>query len=283
MRYRFLRFPGGRDKAVTLSYDDGNRNDIKFSDIITKYGLKCTFNLNGEACHGGRGINTEEIKEYILKRGHEVAVHGAMHIAEGSARPIDGIRDVLNCRLELEEKFGMIIRGMAYPDSGIRYYTNFSDYPTVREYLKNLDIAYSRTLGGDNSNFRLPEDWYCWMPTAHHDNPEIMEYIDKFLEIDLSKSYIASRWPKLFYMWGHSSEFEGKNNWSHLEDICKKLAGHDEMWYATNIEIYNYVEAYKALVFSADGKIIYNPTLYKIWFDIDGTLYSIDPGETLKV
>ena len=46
MRYRFLRFPGGRDKAVTLSYDDGNRNDIKFSDIITKYGLKCTFNLN---------------------------------------------------------------------------------------------------------------------------------------------------------------------------------------------------------------------------------------------
>lgn len=29
MRYRFLRFPGGKDKAVTFSYDDGFRYDIR--------------------------------------------------------------------------------------------------------------------------------------------------------------------------------------------------------------------------------------------------------------
>ena len=33
----------------------------------------------------------------------------------------------------------------------------------------------------------------------------------------------------------------------------------------------------------ADGKIIYNPTLFDIWFVIDGELYKIKSGETLKI
>ena len=45
MKYRFLRFPGGKFKAVTLSYDDGNISDVKFIETINKYGLKATFNL----------------------------------------------------------------------------------------------------------------------------------------------------------------------------------------------------------------------------------------------
>ena len=40
MRYKFLRFPGGKPKAVTLSYDDGVPEDRRFSDTITKYGIK---------------------------------------------------------------------------------------------------------------------------------------------------------------------------------------------------------------------------------------------------
>ena len=43
-----MRFPGGKEKAVTLSYDDGYPTDIKLSEIITKSGLKCTFNLNSQ-------------------------------------------------------------------------------------------------------------------------------------------------------------------------------------------------------------------------------------------
>ena len=61
------------------------------------------------------------------------------------------------------------------------------------------------------------------------------------------------------------------------------LSGKDDVWYATNIEIYNYVNAYHSLVYSADGNIIYNPTLYKIWFNIDGTPYTIGAGETIKI
>jgi len=282
--YRFLRFPGGKAKAVTLSYDDGCKHDIRFSEIISKYGLKCTFNLNNAGIENHSwSMSREEIIKNIIEKGHEIAVHGLGHKAEGTARPIEGIRDVLDCRLLLENAFGTIIRGMAYPDTGITYFANSATYEQIKNYLTELDIVYSRTLGDDNTSFALPQDWHSWMPTAHHTNPEIMEYIDKFLKLDLSPEvYHARRAPALFYMWGHSFEFNNSDNWELLEEISEKLAGHEEVWYATNIEIYDYVQAYNSLVFSADTKIIYNPTLIDVWFDIEGTLYCIKSGETLK-
>ena len=282
IKYRALRFPEGKSKAVTLSYDDGKLYDMRLSDIISEHGLKCTFNLTGSiGCEGV--LSKEQVKEYILDRGHEVAVHGNFHKAPGRHRAIEGIRDTLECRLALEEKFDMIIRGMAYPDTGISSISPCTSYETIREYLKNLDIVYSRALGGDNDRFELPNDWLAWMPTAHHENPELFSYIDKFLNINLSEQYIARREPKLFYLWGHSFEFEINGNWDLLERVSEKLAGHKDIWYATNIEIYNYVEAYNSLVYSADSTRVYNPTLYTIWFEIFEKIYCVKPGETIKI
>ena len=146
--YKFLRFPGGKPKAVTLSYDDGSRADLRFSDIITEKGMKCTFNL----CSFKRinRLTKEEVKEYFLDRGHEIAVHCANHRAPGTLRSVEGIREVLDCRLELEETFDTIIRGMAYPDSGITQMGSFTTYERIKNYLIELDIAYARTLGGYN-------------------------------------------------------------------------------------------------------------------------------------
>ncbi len=283
MRYMFMRFPGGRAKALTLSYDDGVTQDMRFSDIITRYGIKCTFNLNGKDCHSKEGIGKEEIEKYILARGHEVAVHGSYHRAPGHTRTVEGIRDVLECRLELERELGIIIRGMAYPDTGITSFVTGTDYEGIRNYLRELDITYARTLSGDNDSFSMPSDWYAWMPTAHHDNPEIFEYIEKFVNLDVSAIYCSRRLPRLFYMWGHSYEFDLKNNWEHLERVCEAFSGRDDIWYATNGEIREYTRAYESLVFSADSNIIYNPTLYEIFFTVDGKDYSIKSGETLRL
>ena len=49
------------------------------------------------------------------------------------------------------------------------------------------------------------------------------------------------------------------------------------------MEIYNYVEAYKRLQYSADGHLIYNPTLLTVWLDVDGILYSVQSGETICI
>lgn len=281
MDYVFMRYPGGKPKALTFSYDDGSVQDKRLAELFDKYGMKATFNFVSERMKDS--FTKEQIKEYFLSKGHEIAVHGAFHRANGNIRPIEGIRDVLECRLELEEKCDSIIRGMAYPDSGIEQMGNFGTYEMIKQYLTELDIAYARTTGDDNS-FMIPADFHAWVPTAHHDNPRIMEYIDQFLKLDIStRVYHARRIPRLMYIWGHSSEFDDNGNWEHIEEICEKLANNDEIWYATNIEIYDYIQAYKSLRYSADGSKVYNPTLFTIWLDVNGSLYSINPGETIRI
>lgn len=285
MRYRFLRFPGGVRKAVTLSYDDGIRHDIRLAQTLDRYGMKCTFNINSGFIaekDGEYHLSEKEIQEHLLNSGHEIAVHGEFHRAPGKQRPIDGIQDALNCRLDLERRFGRLVRGMAYPDSGITAFANNADYAHIRQYLKDLDIVYSRTLGGDNAGFELPCDWLAWMPTAHHVNPQLPEYIAQFNALD-EGGYIAAQTPKLFYLWGHSYEFENNNNWDLLETICEQLSGKEDVWYATNMEIYDYVNAYDQLIYSADGHTVYNPALFEIWFSVDGAISSIKSGETIRI
>lgn len=281
IRYQFLRFPEGKPKAVTLSYDDGHPSDLRLSDVITQYGLKCTFNLNGISYRGEKSFSREIAEKYIFSRGHEVAVHGWGHRAEGHLRPIEGIREVLDCRLELEAEYGRIIRGMAFPDSGITKFTNSSSYEDVKKYLTDLGIVYARSLGGDNNDFRLPSDWHNWIPTAHHPNPKLMEWIEEFVNFDANSKYKANRFPRLFYLWGHSFEFDRENNWDLLDRIGETLGGKEDIWYCTNIELYEYVEAYYRLVYSADGRRIYNPTQTTLFFAIDGEDYKIDPGKVL--
>ncbi len=284
MKYEYLRFPEGRAKAVTLSYDDGSRHDARLCDTLNRYGLKCTFNLVASKFdQGTSALSKEWIEENILAKGHEIANHGYEHRALDAQRPIEGIKEILDCRLALEREFGMIIRGFAFPDRRLDRFKTPVIYRQVRSYLEDLDIAYARTLGADNDAFELPEDWLNWVPTAHHDNPELSDYIDRFLSFDDKTAYRARRGPKLFYLWGHAHEFEQKGNWERLDEICERLAGHDEIWYATNMEIYRYVEAYRALEHSADGRRVYNPTLLDVWFDIDGTLYCVKSGETLVI
>lgn len=284
MRYRFLRFPEGKTKAVTFSYDDGCRADIRLAQLFDRYHMKGTFNICSTFVakeDGGASLSRQEILTNLLEKGHEIAVHGACHRAPGQQTSLDGIQDVLYCRRDLEKMFGMIIRGMAYPDTGITRFSNGASYSNIKNYLTDLGIVYSRSLAQDNNSFTLPEDWHNWIPTAKHTNPLIFDYISEFTGTDVNSLYISNRYPRLFYIWGHSFEFDRDENWDRMEEICSSMSGKADTWYATNIEIYNYVKAYDSLVFSVDGSMVFNPTLVTIWFTADADTYCIKPGETL--
>ncbi len=284
MRYRFVRFPEGKCKALTLSYDDGTRHDIRFGQIIDRYGLKATFNIPYSWMGDTPGIGhltPEEIGQ-VVGSNHEIATHGAKHIAPGLASPADMLRDSLDCRRELERTFGGIIRGMAYPDSGITRLAAGNTVERIAQRLEDLGIAYARSLGADNDQFELPNNWYAWVPTAHHNNPDLMTWLDKFLEVPMPE-YIAARRPKLFYVWGHSYEFENQQTWDKWEAFCQRASGHRDVWYATNIEICDYVKAYSQLQFNIENTLVYNPTAVMLWFEADTVLYKIAPGETIQL
>lgn len=285
MQHMYLRFPCGKPKAVTFSYDDGCPQDVRLAETLSRYNLKGTFNLCRfeDRAPTDNIMSLEDAKEHILNKGHEIAIHGYYHLTSGAVHDFAGIQDVINCRTHLEKEFGVIIRGMAYANSGIKHFHNFTNYEKVKNYLTYLGVAYARTTA-DNNSFYLPTDWHKWETTGHHNNPRLMEYIDEFLAIHHEKQmYGVNLMPRLFFVWGHSREFDKDNNWERLEEICQKLSGKEDIWYATNIQIYDYVKAYESLVMSADRRIIYNPSNQKVWFDIDGALYCVNAGETLKI
>lgn len=284
MHYLFLRFPEGKEKAMTFSYDDGSKYDKQLIDILNRNGLKATLNVNSNSIKKDDNwhLNIEELKSLAESGNHEIAIHGAHHIALGKASAALGINDVLTCRITLERELKTVVRGMAYADTGISKECFGITKEEIKTYLKQLGIAYARTLGGDNDSFLLPEDFLEWMPTAKSTNPHLTEYLDKFINFKMP-DYIACRMPRLFYVWGHSFEFDKDNGWERFEGFAKRAGRHEDIWYATNIEICDYVNAFKQLVFSVDGDYVYNPTCRKIWFTIDKKEYSVEPGETKAI
>ena len=288
MNYFHLRFPNGKFKAMTLSCDDGCKSYVNFIETLNKYGLKTTLNINSnylpfteESEYAKNRATLNELKEFV-SAGHEIAVHGASHVANGMVSVQDGIANTLLGRRGLENAFNTIIRGMAYADRGI----NNCVYPTnkekVKQYLKDIGICYARTANTDKNSFCLPNDWYEWLPTVHFINENTFAYLQEFVDMELS-SYSASRGAKLFFVWGHSYEFDKQNLWNKLDEFCKIASKKGDIWFATNIEIYNYVTAFSSLVFNIDKTICYNPTLTTVWFETGNKIYKIAPGETLYI
>ena len=53
-----------------------------------------------------------------------------------------------------------------------------------------------------------------------------------------------------------------------IEKFAEYIGNRDDIWYATNMEIYNYVKAYESLQTSVDKKIIYNPSAIDVWVNL---------------
>ena len=88
---------------------------------------------------------------------------------------------------------------------------------------------------------------------------------------------------RMFYLWGHSYEFDNSDNWEVIEKFAAYMGGRDDVWYAANIEIYDYVKAYERLCVSVDRSMIYNPSAIDVWFEEDGTTYVVKSGETIRI
>ena len=269
---RYMRFPGGMEKAITFSYDDGVVADKKLIAILDKYGLKGTFNLNSKlfnvpAWHGR--MDEEQTINTFKNSGHEVALHGARHIFLGKVPLPLAVKEVADNRAYLEEKFGCIVNGMAYAYSGV-------DDETVQA-LKALGVQYARTTVSTHS-FAIPSDWLHLNPTVHHTEPELNALTDKFLSGKPSDEF-KNREPWLFYIWGHSYEFDDNDNWDVIEDVCRRISQTGGVWAATNGDICDYVKCYQSLVYSLDGERVFNPSHRTVWLEIRGKVYEIESGE----
>lgn len=246
-------FPGGKNKCLTMSYDDGVWQDKRLAQIFNQYGIRGTFHLNS-AMFGKaeRYLKPEEVFETY--QGHEASCHTATHPPIDRC-PLPGVAlEVLDDRKNLERIFGYPVRGMSYPFG--------SHTAEIRNILPSLGIVYARVVG-DSFNFDLPADFLQWKATCHH-NHRLLEMAEAFNRVDHGVH------PRLFYVWGHSYEFDNDRNWDLIEGFCALMGGREDVWYATNIEIFDYTQLCARLHFAADNSFVYNPSAASAWVRVNG-------------
>lgn len=270
-----MRLKDGKLKVITLSYDDGTIQDVRLMEIMKKYGLKGTFNINSGGYMPEDGVRDgvycklklSQAKELYINSGNEIAVHSFTHPHLEKLDTAEIIYEITEDRKAIERDYGVIARGMAYP------FGTYND--KVIDVIDKCHIAYARTVF-DTHQFDLPENWLTLHPTCRHRDERLFELITNFLEEPNNYKI-----PRMFYLWGHSYEFDFDDNWEIIEKFGHIAGGRDDIWYATNIEVYDYVKAYERLQTSFDKKIIHNPSAVDVWVDIKSEVYCIKAGKTL--
>lgn len=255
-RFDTLIFPNHKSKAFTLSYDDGVIQDKRLIEIFDKYHAKCTFNLNygvlgnKQVITGPDGkqldiskFDPEEIKD--IYKNHEIGGHGLYHSSLVSIGSPLAMYEIIEDKVQLEKLSGKMIQMFAYP------FGHYND--DVVSLLKCAGYLGARTVISTKS-FEIPENFLVLNPTCHHNDPELMSLAEKFVKA-------PSFTPSLFYVWGHGYEFDHDNNYDVIENLLKYLSENEkDIWFATNGEIIEYVNAYRSLEYSGDGSLIHNPS-----------------------
>lgn len=222
-------------KVLTFSFDDGITQDRKLVELFNCYGLKCTFNINSGLL-GKTGtvkvdrqivqhnkIDPQEVAS--LYSGHEVAVHTVTHPRLPEIEDEETIfHQVEDDRIELERLTGQKIVGMAYPCGGIN-----NDDRVAEIIGRRTPIQYARTITSTGS-FEYPRNLLRLDPTIHAINFEqLMSLADQFISLCPDK-------PSLFYVWGHSYEFDVNDGWRRFEAFCKLISNRSDITYLTNSE-----------------------------------------------
>ncbi|UOQ84107.1 polysaccharide deacetylase family protein [Gracilibacillus salinarum] len=260
-----MTFPHGKHKVLTMSYDDGRAADRRLVQLFNQHGIKSSFHLNSGLLGEGDRIAADEIAE--LYAGHEISAHTVTHPTIERSPKAQLIEEVIDDRKALESIAGYTVRGMSYP--------NGSYNSLIKELLPHVGIEYSRTVHS-TLHFAIPDDFLEWHPTCHH-NHQLLSLADQFLSLH-KKQYLY-----MFYVWGHSYEFDNDNNWELIEQFCQKAGGQDDIWYATNMEIVDYYHAFHRLQFAADSQFVYNPSAQSVWLLVNDQIVEVPGGERVTL
>ena len=229
-------------KILTLSFDDGVTQDIRFIELLDKYGIKCTFNLNSAllGISGCLNINGKEIKHIKVMpedvkqiyANHEVCAHTLTHPFLTQQTDEEITRQVEQDRLNLSKLVGYNVRGFAYPGGGV----NFNEH-VASVISATTGVEFARTIQC-SYNFDLQSDMYTFKPTISFikEKEKTMELCREFIELQTDE-------PKLFYIWGHSYEMDVNDDWDFAEQVLSMLSGKSDILYCTNSQAFDYLKS----------------------------------------
>lgn len=257
-------WPEGKSGAITSSWDDGRDHDRRLVEIFNCHGLKATWNLNSCWHVDGNELFVSQEEIATLYQGHEVAGHSYTHPSLNELSPDAMLQELVENRRYLESLVGYPVKGFALPNG--RWDSR------VVEMLRCCGFAYSRTTRRAEV-LEPPKDFLEWHPSCHYEG--VLDLWDRFLQMPNSN--------KLLYFWGHSYELGDRDQWDGMENIACQIGRREDMWYATNMEIYRYVTAWQSLNCSVDGSIVENTSAMTLWIRREDHVVPIGPGQVQRL
>lgn len=260
-----MRWPQGRRKALTFSFDDGIYQDSGLIKLFRKYDMYATFNVNsglfgkqtelvreGVAVNGSR-IAADQIAE--IYQGFEVAVHTVTHRHMSALSDAEAAKEIMDDRKSIEDLVGYPVRGMAWPCGSV--WAN----RRVKRIAEMCGIVYARGTDHETGRYELPRDPMDWDCSCHQWHLEPL--IDPFLKGENEEAWLLSAW-------GHSYEFDVRSDWDRFERQLSSLSGCENIWYATNIDIFDYYNTWHTMRCSADGNTLKNMSCITLFGSFNG-------------
>jgi peptidoglycan/xylan/chitin deacetylase (PgdA/CDA1 family) len=199
-------------KYFLLSFDDGTIYDRRFVELLNKYHIRGTFNLNSGLenfvwLYEDRFPVRRQILSEVgdLYRGHEIASHSLHHHWLNTLTPPQLSREVGEDCEALKKRFGLTEIGFGVPFTACGEREN----KIIRKYVRYIRLSEFA------ESFALPKDEYHIPIHGLYNDPTIREKIAAFAESNLPVS--------LFVMAGHSYEFEMLNHWDYMEELLKYI------------------------------------------------------------
>lgn len=260
-------YPQGKAKAFNVTYDDGVLQDVRFVELVNKYQLKGTFNLNSGlmetefAWTHESGCVVKRLpkeKAISLYKGHEVASHSLTHPYMEGKTEAEIFRELSEDKKKLENLFGRKIKGFAVP---FDYYND-----VIENCAKSCGFAYAR-ISEESLSFKPQRDYHRWKATVFHLDDKLEEMARGFLDSDEELA--------LFQIVGHSYDLDTEDMWDKIEAIFAEISRQDDILPMTTIEIIDYLKAMDQAEITEDS--ITNNSKQTLWFAVDEKVRQVDP------
>lgn len=265
-------YPDGKAKAFNVTYDDGVLQDIRFVELLNKYSLKGTFNLNSvlmenefEWIHETGCVvkRLSKDKAVSLYQGHEIASHTLTHPYMDNLSESEILYELQSDKANLEKLFGREVKGFAVP---FDYYSDL-----IEKCVKQAGFSYAR-ISEESHSFTPQADYFKWKATVFHTDSNLKELTQQFI---ISDNELA-----LFQIAGHSYDLDLENMWDRIETIFKEITLQKDILPMTTIDIIEYLKAMDTAEIT--DKYIKNNSNISLWFSIDGMTCEVNSRQSLK-
>lgn len=201
-------------KYFLLSFDDGTIYDRRFVELLNKYHIRGTFNLNSGLedfvwLYEDRFPVRRQILSEVgdLYRGHEIASHSLHHHWLNTLKPPQISREIgEDCEM-LKKTFGLQEIGFGVPFTAC----GEREIRIIRKFVRYIRLSEF------SESFALPKDPYHIPIHGLYNDADIRKKITRFAESDLENA--------LFVMAGHSYELEVLNHWQYMEKLLQFISG----------------------------------------------------------